>query len=118
MRVIPLERHIDARGELVVGNAPFEVKRAFWVHSVPYGTTRGCHAHKRQHQLLVMLAGSCRVYVRDAQGDTGMTIDTPHLGVHIPPLTYVELSRFSTDARLMVLASGPYDEADYYAGCM
>ena len=36
-----------------------------------------------------------------------------NLGLHIPPMIWAVQYRYSPDATLMVLASEPYDAADY-----
>jgi hypothetical protein len=43
-----------------------------------------------------------------------VTMNRPHRGLHIPPMMWREIENFSSGAVCVVLASLPYDEADYY----
>ena len=60
----------------------------------------------------------------DARGDRGSRADdgstrdevrlaTPHVALHVPPMTWGTQRRYTRDAVLLVLASHPYDAADY-----
>ena len=40
-------------------------------------------------------------------------LDDPAIGLTLPPMVWHEMSDFSPDCVLMVLASAAYDEADY-----
>ena len=42
-----------------------------------------------------------------------MRLDTPQVGLHIPPMVWGIQYRFSADAVMLVLASDTYDAADY-----
>ena len=110
-------RFNDLRGSLVVnasgGDLPFVPLRIFQVFNVPAGEMRGDHAHRRCHQYLIASHGSVDVVVDDGVGRVSVTLDCPELGLHIPPLTWGIQSRFSDDALLLVLASWPYDRAEY-----
>jgi hypothetical protein len=61
----------DLRGNLVVGEIgkflPFEAKRFFIVHGVSSREIRGQHAHRKCHQFLVCVRGSCRVIADDGK---------------------------------------------------
>jgi dTDP-4-dehydrorhamnose 3,5-epimerase-like enzyme len=107
----------DARGSLVVtegaDDLPFAPARYFVIHDVPPGAVRGAHAHRECHQLFVCVAGSCVATVDDGAAREQITLDSPALGLHAPPGIWVELRRFSPGARLLVLASHPYDPDDY-----
>lgn len=110
-------RFDDSRGSLVVnasgGDLPFTPCRIFQVFNVPVGEMRGDHAHRRCHQYLIAPHGVVDVVVDDGTRRVKITLDCPELGLHIPPLTWGIQSRFSPDALLLVLASEPYDRAEY-----
>lgn len=115
--VVHLPEHEDMRGKLSVlevpGQLPFEVRRAFFVFDVPSQEVRGEHAHRECHQFLVCLAGSVRVVADDGINRTEVLLDRPSIGVHLEPMTWGIQYRYTPDARLMVLASHPYDNDDY-----
>lgn len=92
---------------------PFRVERFFFVSQVPEGEPRGIHAHKRCHQFLVCVAGSVKAMVDNGEQRTVVALDTPSLGLHMPPLTWGAQYDYSEDAVLLVLASDVYDPDDY-----
>ena len=107
----------DLRGMLsfaeVDKHIPFAVKRYFLVFQVPTEQVRGEHAHRMQHQFLVCVHGRCSVAVDDGLNRQEVSLDSPHIGLHIPPLTWSVQHKYSSDAVLLVLTSGEYDPADY-----
>jgi hypothetical protein len=115
--LVELPQRNDARGGLLFGQSPdhipFPIKRFFVLHAPAPGASRGGHAHRAQHQFLVMLAGSATVTVDDGATGTPILLDRPNLGLHVPPMLWLDLDGFSPDALCMVLTSGVYAESDY-----
>ena len=107
----------DLRGNLVAGEVarflPFDVKRFFVVHGVSSRQIRGQHAHRKCHQFLVCVRGSCRVIADDGKHRQEFLLDTPARGVYLPPKTWGVQYDYSADASLLVLASHAYDPGDY-----
>ena len=107
----------DARGDLCAAevgrDVPFPVQRSFLVYNVPSAETRGEHAHRRCAQFLMAVRGSLRVAVDDGVAREEFTLHQPNLGLVLPPMVWAAQYRYSADAVLLVLASDPYDPADY-----
>jgi acetyltransferase-like isoleucine patch superfamily enzyme len=107
----------DLRGALSFGeigaHLPFEPKRFFAVYDVPGREVRGEHAHRELHQFLICLKGSCAVVLDDGQARDEIFLDTPEIGLHIPPMVWGIQYLYSTDALMLVLASDIYRAADY-----
>jgi hypothetical protein len=107
----------EPRGSIVINQAPhdlpFAPTRLFQVFGVPRDELRGDHAHRRCHQFVMALTGSVSVVVEDEHGRHRVELDAPDLGLHIQPLTWAIQLDFSADARILVLASEPYDRAEY-----
>jgi UDP-2-acetamido-3-amino-2,3-dideoxy-glucuronate N-acetyltransferase len=107
----------DLRGRLAAGETgpevPFEMKRFFVVYGVPSAETRGEHAHLRCQQLLVCVKGRVNVVVDDGRTREEHILDDPAAGLYVPPMVWATQYRYSEDAVLLVLASEPYDPADY-----
>ena len=107
----------DPRGDLTFGevwrHVPFEVRRFFLISNVPAGQVRGRHAHREQHHFLVCANGMCHVTADDGVSRREFLLDSPTVGLHIPPLIWDAQHEFSPEAVLLVLASGHYDPADY-----
>ena len=115
--IIELSKHHAPQGNIsVVENGkdvPFEVKRVYYLYDVPGGESRGAHAHKSCHQFLVAASGSFEVVLDDGTNKRTVFLNRPFLGVHIPPGIWAAEQEFSSGAVCLVLASEPYDEADY-----
>jgi len=107
----------DLRGSLSVGefarDIPFEVKRYFLVFDVPSVETRGEHAHRTCHQFLLCVRGSCAVVADDGVRRQEFKLDSPDLGIHLPPMVWGIQYKYSADAVLLVFTSEHYDAADY-----
>jgi acetyltransferase-like isoleucine patch superfamily enzyme len=106
----------DLRGRLVAAEfaaLPFEPRRLFTVYDVPSESVRGAHAHRVCAQFLVCLAGSVDCLVDDGRAREEIRLDTPEVGLHIPPMIWGTQWKYTRDAVLLVLASHPYDAADY-----
>jgi len=112
-----LPKESDLRGMLSFGEVgrqvPFEVKRYFLVFEVPTEQVRGEHAHRTLHQFLICVHGRCRVVADDGSHRQEFLLDSPHIGLYLPPMTWAVQYKYSRDAVLLALASGPYDAADY-----
>ena len=107
----------DLRGSLAVSEIarelPFQPQRFFAVFDVPSREVRGEHAHRRLHQFLVCLKGECSLAIDDGSHRQELLLDTPRIGIHVAPMVWSVQYKFSSDAVLVVLASEPYDPADY-----
>lgn len=104
----------DLRGYLSAAeNLPFAIQRYFLVFDVPSREVRGEHAHRRCHQFLVCAHGECRVIADDGREREEIALDSPSIGVHIPPMIWATQYRYSPDAVLLVLASEVYQPEDY-----
>jgi acetyltransferase-like isoleucine patch superfamily enzyme len=117
VRLLQLTRADDLRGSLVAANfegeLPFVPRRFFTVFGVPSTDVRGAHAHRACHQLLVCVQGSVNAVVDNGRERQEFVLDRPEVGLHMSPMIWGTQYRYSADAVLLVLASEPYDAADY-----
>ena len=115
--LIPLAIKGDQRGSLVAleegREVPFAIARAYYLYGTGQDVTRGLHAHKRLQQFAVAVAGSCTMLLDDGASRVPVKLDDPAAGLLLLPMVWHEMSEFSPDCVLMVLADAPYDEADY-----
>jgi dTDP-4-dehydrorhamnose 3,5-epimerase-like enzyme len=113
----PLPRFEDIRGALTVAEVqthiPFSIERLFLVYDVAHCEVRGEHAHRSLHQFLICVRGSCVVIVDDGERRQEYELDSPAFGLYVPPMTWSVQHKHTPDAVLLVLASAPYDAADY-----
>jgi UDP-2-acetamido-3-amino-2,3-dideoxy-glucuronate N-acetyltransferase len=106
----------DLRGSLIATEfdaLPFEPRRIFAVYDVPSESVRGAHAHRVCSQFLICVAGAVSCLVDDGSARGEVRLASPDVGLHIPPMIWGTQWRYSRDAILLVLASHPYDPADY-----
>jgi len=115
--LMDLPERADARGALMFAQqghqVPFPVKRMFAIYKVAEGSSRGGHAHREQHQFLMMVAGSAAITIDDGQTSSRVVLDRPNMALYVPPMLWLDLDDFSQDAVCVVLVSDLYSEADY-----
>jgi UDP-2-acetamido-3-amino-2,3-dideoxy-glucuronate N-acetyltransferase len=113
----PIPTISDERGSLAVaelgGALPFTAARSFVVFDPPGAIARGGHAHRACEQFLIAVGGSVAVTVDDGHQTQEYLLDSPSVGLHIPAGIWAEQRYPGPASRLLVLASMPYDEADY-----
>ena len=117
-QIIELPKIQDVRGNLSFiesgRHIPFEMKRVYYLYDVPGGADRGAHAHKSLHQFVVAMSGSFDVVLDDGKQQQRFHLNRSYNGLYICPMMWRYLDNFSSGAVCMVIASGFYDEADYY----
>jgi hypothetical protein len=113
-KICPLPVHRDPTGALSVlelgEQAPFEVRRIFWVHSVgDSNVVRGRHAHRDLQQLIVACSGSCILLLEDddeRKEEVTLSKDGPYVLVAGP--AWRTMTNFSADCSLLVLCDREY----------
>lgn len=113
-----LEIKGDERGSLIALesniNIPFEIKRVYYIFGTKPNVRRGFHAHKNLKQMLIAVAGSCKILLDDGKNNKQeLLLNSPNQALLIEDLTWREMFDFSSDCVLLVLASDYYNESDY-----
>ena len=107
----------DPRGNLsfVEGqvHVPFDIRRVYWLYDVPGGAERGGHAHRNLQQVIIAMSGSFDIVLDDGRITQRFHLNRSYAGLYIPSMVWREIDNFSSGSVCMVLASEPYDEADY-----
>ena len=107
----------DERGSLIAieegYNAPFQIKRVYYIFDTKEGVERGFHAHKNLKQIAITVKGSCTFVLDNGSKREEIRLDNPNKGLFIEGLIWREMKDFSSDCVLVVLASEHYDESDY-----
>lgn len=107
----------DDRGSLIAleenYNAPFDIKRVYYIFDTKEGVIRGYHAHINLKQIAIAVKGNCTFVLDDGKTREEVILNNPNKGLLIEGLIWREMKDFSPDCVLVVLASEHYDESDY-----
>ncbi len=118
VKIINFDTKGDERGSLISleenKNVPFDIKRVYYIFNTVEGIRRGFHAHKKLKQVLVCVAGSCKILLDDGKSKEEVSLDNPNKGLLIESMIWREMFDFSPGCVLMVLANEVYDESDYF----
>lgn len=111
-RVIEFTANSDPRGHLLALNSgieiPFEIRRVFYIYGNASGLARAGHAHVATTELLISVHGSCVARIEDKAGQRCVSLDRPERGLLLHPMTWLDLTDFSRDCVLLVLADTGY----------
>jgi len=118
VKMLEFELKGDNRGQLVVvegmKDIPFEVKRIFYIFGSDSNVVRGKHANRRTEFVLINVAGTSKVKIKDGKGNEAIfALNRPHTGIYIPSMMWKEMYDFSKDSVLLCLASEHYDSNEY-----
>ena len=110
---IDLPTFSDNRGSLTVIEKiiPFGIKRCYYIYNV--SSKRGGHRHHKSIQALIVLNGSCEIYVNNGKEEKTFLLDSPNKCLIIEPQDWHTMDKFSKDSILLVFASEYYDVNDY-----
>src|SRR5437016_2984430 len=115
--IINLPKFEDIRGNLTYieekKQAPFNIKRVYWIYDVPGGQKRGGHTFKTQQELVVALSGSFDIVIHDGKSENSFHLNRSYYGLFIPSGLWRHMENFSTNSVAMVLSSTFFDEGDY-----
>jgi hypothetical protein len=104
-------KHIPSNNSVisVLQDFPFEIKRVYYIQGMGFNDIRGKHSHIKNRQIITCVQGTCDLLV-----DNILTIrlnkDEYFL---LEPSHYHEMTHFSENCIILVLASEKYEEADY-----
>ena len=100
--LIELSKHHHEKGNItVVENnltVPFDVQRTYYLYDIPGGESRGGHAHRELHQLIVAASGSFSVTLDDGNVKRTFILNRPYQGLLIVPGIWRTLDDFSSGA--------------------
>lgn len=115
--IVSLNDHRCMQGRITIvengNNAPFDVRRVYYLYDVPAGESRGAHAHKALKQLVVAVSGSFNITLDDGAEKQTYTLSRPGEALQVGPGMWRTLDGFSSGAICLVLASEVYTQEDY-----
>lgn len=92
---------------------PFNIKRVFYLYDIPGGESRGAHAHKECHQLIIAASGGFEILLDDGRTQRIVQLNRPYYALHVPPSIWASEINFSSGSICLVMASHFYNEQDY-----
>jgi hypothetical protein len=112
--IINLKTFSEPRGNLTVieKEIPFEIRRIFYIYGVD-DSVRGGHRHHTTVQAAICIHGSCIVSNNDGKKREDFLLDHPGKCLILETRDWHTMHHFTRDAVLLVLASTPFDPADY-----
>lgn len=118
VQMLEFAQHGDDRGHLVViegmNDIPFDIKRAFYIYGSAPDVVRGQHANRESEFVLINVAGTSKVKVKDGEGNEAIfCLNRPHTGVYLPTMVWKDMYDFSSDSVLLVLANTHYNASEY-----
>lgn len=112
LQTIPMENGILGVAE-VSKHIGFPVHRAYYIRDVPKGQGRGGHGHKSLRQCFLCLRGSFTLAITRGGHTETVRLDRPDVAAVVEAGCWRDLSDFSDDSVVIVLASDEYEAADY-----
>ena len=118
VRMLEFKEHGDDRGYLVVVEGemdlPFKIQRLFYIYGSDPDVVRGEHANRNSQFVLINVAGTSKIRVRDGLGNEIIfCLNRPHTGIYLPSMVWKDMYDFSKDAVLLCVSSEHYDEKEY-----
>ena len=118
VKMIEFPEFGDDRGRLVVveGNKdiPFDIKRMFYIYGSDKDVVRGQHANRKSEFVLINVAGTSKVAVKDGLGNEMIfCLNRPRTGIYLPVMVWKDMYDFSEDSVLLCLSSEHYDADEY-----
>lgn len=111
-----LPSHSTGEGELSVFEKilPTDIKRIFYIYGVGETAQRAKHGHKKSWNALMCVAGSCRIFVVNKDGEAYFELTKPSECLILAPGDWHIMDNFSADAVLVVASTEHYDKDDYF----
>lgn len=117
VRIIELPKITDKRGNLSFveegRHIPFTIRRNYWIYDVPGGEMRGGHAYKENREFIIALSGSFDVLLDDGRQSRTYSLNRSYYGLYVPEGIWRQMMNFSTNSLALVMASTPFNRADY-----
>lgn len=116
--MLEFPQHGDERGQLVIvegmSDIPFEIKRIFYIYGSDPDVIRGQRANRKSEFLLINVAGTSKIRVRDGKGNEAVfSLNRPHTGIYLPKMVWKDMYDFSSDSVLLCLSSEHYEANEY-----
>lgn len=87
--------------------------RMFLISEVPDNMVRGKHGHFSTEQYLITVSGQLQLEIKDPEGLSQSQILEKGEGIHIPSKYWIKMT-FMQSTQVLVLASAPYNQNDYF----
>ena len=111
-RIQFVKRRESDSGRFTFEYVPLIIRRIYFLYDLTEGTRRGGHAHRQLSGLILAVRGRFDILLDDGTHQRQLTLTDTGDALFVPRMVWRELSNFSSDAVVLVLASGVYDEQE------
>ncbi len=115
IKVFSLPVHTDKRGALAVSefdDLPFDPKRAYFLYDTK--AIRGGHAHVKEEEVFVCVAGNFRARVHDGKKWRSILMNKPGKALYTGAMIWHEFDHFSKNSIMLALSSTSYEGTKDY----
>ena len=91
----------------------FQPKRLFWLHHMAPGQWRGRHGHRESKLVLIAVNGQCQAHLDDGKVKETVVLADPARALYVAPWVWHELTDFTPQTAIMVIASTLFEEGEY-----
>jgi hypothetical protein len=95
------------------GTYNFVAKRVFYIYDINSSMTRGNHANINTTMCFIVLKGHCKILIDNGRKKQIFTLDNCDTMLFCSPMTWKEISDFSSDCVLMVICDTYFEANDY-----
>lgn len=117
IRIVDVKTIVDESGKLSIiesgTDLPIVINRFFYIWETVANLPRGGHAHKELVQCFIAMHGSCNLAFDNGHDKISIVVDNPSKCLVVQPGYWLDISDFSDECVLMILASEHYREDDY-----
>jgi dTDP-4-dehydrorhamnose 3,5-epimerase-like enzyme len=116
-RLIEFKMNGDTRGSLVAiegeNNLEYRISRIFYMFGMDQNAIRGKHANRKSRICFIAIKGTCKICVDNGIRRESFILNAPNKGLVCNPMTWKEMSDFSSDCVLAGICDTNYDAGEY-----
>jgi hypothetical protein len=116
-RLVEFKMNTDERGSLVAiegeKNLAYRIFRIFYMFDMDQNASRGKHANRKSRICFIAIRGTCKICVDDGIQRESFILNAPNKGLICDPMTWKEMSDFSSDCVLAGICDTAYEAGEY-----
>lgn len=117
VKLISLPKIENIKGNLTFIEANnhigFSINKVMWIYNLSEGDKYGGYKLAGTYQFILSLSGSVYVNLKDGNNDFFFYLNSPSLGLYVPPFHWIRIENFLSESVLLILASTNFTDKDY-----